>query len=188
MDYVEAVKVARGCGFTAPAVMDRYVYSLHNYGNYSIWPTRVNNHPSWNLLLSTRGIVVKLLNKKKSLGKVYFSLFYQGEQQRFYVKVLSFTGWYPHQHDNGVVCIGNNDELFQEFARDDLGFALLNLKNALTRIDPTSVIRVDRRFAYSCKRCSSLDVARRWTLEPVKYGNSYVCESCYRILTRRNYR
>lgn len=185
MDYIEAVRIARSCGFRAPVVLgNRYIYSLHSYDNYSIWPRSKEHDPSWGLLLLARNVVVKLVNKKKSLDKVYFSVTYQGEQDKFYVNVVTFAGWYPHQYDNGTVCIGSNDESFTEFAGHDLAFALLNLKNALTKIEPTSVIRVDRRFAYTCKRCARINPSRRWTLEPFRHGDGYVCRACNNRLRR----
>lgn len=137
---------------------------------------------SWGLFLKTPKLKIKCLNKSRILEDCYVSIIHRETIDHFFVSLYTGHAFHPHVYSDGLLCIGDNDYLFDRYIREDVALALSLCLSAFSRIDHSGVVSYTDELSYVCQGCRRLRRSSYRTYRPTKNPNGvgYLCPSCLR--------
>lgn len=141
---------------------------------------------SWSIFLKAPIMRIQCLNKIRVLRNCYASIVYDGNRNRFFLDTYTRDSFHPHAYDDGLICIGDNSGMFDEYMREDVALALALCVKSFEILSPRGVVADKSGLAYVCQECKSRRRANYFTYLPVKhpYRGGYLCPRCLSRIKR----
>lgn len=146
----------------------------------------VESRNSWSIFLKAPMMRMHCFNKSRILRNCYASIVYDGNRDRFFLTTYTRDSFHPHAYSDGLLCIGGNSGMFDNYMKLDVALGLALCIKSFTILSPEGVTGNKPGLAYVCQSCKSKRKVNYLTYLPVKhpYRDGYLCRRCFARITR----